>query len=193
MEMKMKKTFVALAASTLIALPALAGTMKKDIVDTAVGAGSFETLVAAVQAAGLVDTLKGEGPFTVFAPTDEAFAALPEGTVEELLMRFTEFFQVLPTLLFAMVIVALFGPTTVNVAAAIGIVSWTGVARLARSEFLRIRGLDYVRAARAVGSRNRRIIWRVILLHGFFWVSLLSCCARMTSKSCSCRLIGITT
>lgn len=56
-----------------------------DIVDTAVGAGSFNTLVAAVEAAGLVDTLKGEGPFTVFAPTDDAFAALPEGTVETLL------------------------------------------------------------------------------------------------------------
>lgn len=58
---------------------------KADIVDTAVGAGSFKTLVAAVQAAGLVDTLKGPGPFTVFAPTDEAFAKLPKGTVEELL------------------------------------------------------------------------------------------------------------
>ena len=57
----------------------------KDIVDTAVGAGSFKTLVAAVQAAGLVDTLKGEGPFTVFAPTDEAFEKLPEGTVAHLL------------------------------------------------------------------------------------------------------------
>jgi transforming growth factor-beta-induced protein len=57
----------------------------KDIVDTAVGAGSFGTLVAAVQAAGLVDTLKGEGPFTVFAPTEEAFAALPAGTLEQLL------------------------------------------------------------------------------------------------------------
>jgi len=56
-----------------------------DIVDTAVGAGTFTTLVAAVQAAGLVETLKGDGPFTVFAPTDEAFAALPEGTVEDLL------------------------------------------------------------------------------------------------------------
>ncbi len=56
-----------------------------DIVDTAVAAGNFTTLVAAVQAAGLVDALKGEGPFTVFAPTDEAFAALPEGTVEGLL------------------------------------------------------------------------------------------------------------
>src|SRR5690554_34874 len=58
----------------------------KDIVDTAVAAGQFETLVAALEAAGLVETLKGEGPFTVFAPTDEAFAALPEGTVESLLM-----------------------------------------------------------------------------------------------------------
>jgi uncharacterized surface protein with fasciclin (FAS1) repeats len=58
---------------------------KKDIVDTAVEAGSFQTLVAAVQAAGLVETLKGEGPYTVFAPTDEAFAKLPEGTVETLL------------------------------------------------------------------------------------------------------------
>ena len=56
-----------------------------DIVDTAVAAGSFKTLVAAVQAAGLVDTLKGKGPFTVFAPTDDAFAKLPKGTVEGLL------------------------------------------------------------------------------------------------------------
>lgn len=55
-----------------------------DIVDTAVAAGSFTTLVAAVTAAGLVDTLKGAGPFTVFAPTDAAFAALPEGTVADL-------------------------------------------------------------------------------------------------------------
>jgi uncharacterized surface protein with fasciclin (FAS1) repeats len=56
-----------------------------DIVDTAVSAGSFSTLVAAVKAAGLVETLKGAGPFTVFAPTDEAFAKLPAGTVDELL------------------------------------------------------------------------------------------------------------
>jgi len=59
-------------------------TETHDIVDTAVAAGSFTTLVAAVTAAGLVDTLKGAGPFTVFAPTDEAFAALPAGTVDEL-------------------------------------------------------------------------------------------------------------
>ena len=57
----------------------------QDIVDTAVAAGDFTTLVAAVEAAGLVDTLKGPGPFTVFAPTDAAFAALPAGTVESLL------------------------------------------------------------------------------------------------------------
>lgn len=62
------------------------GEMKtKDIVDTAVSAGQFNTLAAALDAAGLIDTLKGDGPFTVFAPTDEAFAKLPEGTVETLL------------------------------------------------------------------------------------------------------------
>lgn len=60
-------------------------TKSADIVDTAVAAGQFNTLVAAVKAAGLVDTLKGAGPFTVFAPTDEAFAKLPKGTVEMLL------------------------------------------------------------------------------------------------------------
>lgn len=59
--------------------------MKKDIVDVAAANGSFSTLVAAVKAAGLVDTLKGDGPFTVFAPTDEAFAKLPAGTIENLL------------------------------------------------------------------------------------------------------------
>ena len=59
---------------------------KKDIVDTAVSAGQFKTLAAALDAAGLIDTLKGDGPFTVFAPTDEAFAKLPDGTVESLLM-----------------------------------------------------------------------------------------------------------
>jgi uncharacterized surface protein with fasciclin (FAS1) repeats len=72
-------------ASLLLATPALAAPPAQDIVDTAVAAGSFKTLVAAVQAAGLVDTLKGAGPFTVFAPTDEAFAKLPPGTVEDLL------------------------------------------------------------------------------------------------------------
>ena len=68
-----------------VILPPADEAAAKDIVDTAVGAGNFKTLVAAVQAAGLVDALKGAGPFTVFAPTDEAFAALPAGTVEGLL------------------------------------------------------------------------------------------------------------
>ena len=63
----------------------IAGHHEKDIVDTAVEAGSFNTLVAAVKAADLVETLKGEGPFTVFAPTDDAFAKLPAGTVDDLL------------------------------------------------------------------------------------------------------------
>ena len=81
-----RTALVAFATASLMAVPALAGGMKKDIVDTAVEAGSFETLVAAVQAAGLVETLKGDGPFTVFAPTNDAFAALPAGTVESLLL-----------------------------------------------------------------------------------------------------------
>ena len=79
---------IALAAFAFAGTPAYAGDKaekKKDIVDTAIQAGTFNTLVAAVKAADLVDTLKGEGPFTVFAPTDEAFAKLPEGTVESLL------------------------------------------------------------------------------------------------------------
>lgn len=79
------KKIATLAAALLLSTTAFAGGLKKDIVDTAVDAGSFTTLVAAVQAAGLADTLKGDGPFTVFAPTDAAFAALPEGTVEDLL------------------------------------------------------------------------------------------------------------
>ncbi len=72
-------------APTATPIPATATPAPMDIVDTAVADGRFTTLVAAVQAAGLVDTLKGEGPFTVFAPTDEAFAKLPAGTVEDLL------------------------------------------------------------------------------------------------------------
>ena len=79
--MKSISRFIAGAALAAAASSAAAA----DIVDTAVSAGQFKTLVQAVQAAGLVDTLKGSGPFTVFAPTDEAFAKLPAGTVEALL------------------------------------------------------------------------------------------------------------
>lgn len=81
-----RRMFIGLTLATAMsATTAFADNHAKDIVDTAVENGSFTTLVAAVQAAGLVETLKSEGPFTVFAPTDEAFAALPAGTVENLL------------------------------------------------------------------------------------------------------------
>ena len=77
------RKLLSLMVVALFASPVLAAD--KDIVDTAVGAGKFKTLVAAAKAAGLVETLKGDGPFTVLAPTDEAFAKLPAGTVETLL------------------------------------------------------------------------------------------------------------
>ena len=77
----MKKTLIAIALTAGATFTAMA----QDIVDTAVKAGNFKTLVAAVQAAGLVDTLKGPGPFTVFAPTDEAFAKIPKATLDGLL------------------------------------------------------------------------------------------------------------
>ena len=79
---------IRLAAAALVAAPLALGAglaHAKDIVDTAASAGSFNTLIAAIEAAGLAETLKGPGPFTVFAPTDEAFAKLPAGTVETLL------------------------------------------------------------------------------------------------------------
>ena len=82
--MSFRRFALASAAGAMMSLTATAATAA-DIVDTAVGAGSFNTLVAAVKAADLVDTLKGTGPFTVFAPTDEAFKKLPAGTVEDLL------------------------------------------------------------------------------------------------------------
>ena len=83
--MKRYVTKVMAAAVMVLGLAGSASAQGKDIVDTAVAAGQFKTLAAALQAAGLVDTLKGAGPFTVFAPTDAAFAKLPKGTVEELL------------------------------------------------------------------------------------------------------------
>jgi uncharacterized surface protein with fasciclin (FAS1) repeats len=78
------RRLLAVFALAILAVPALADE-KKDIVDTAAGADNFKTLVAAVKAAGLVEILKGDGPFTVLAPTDEAFAKLPEGTLDSLL------------------------------------------------------------------------------------------------------------
>jgi uncharacterized surface protein with fasciclin (FAS1) repeats len=94
----MRNILLTFAATAALAAPAFAGDsagtvkmdhhaeMQGDIVETAINAGSFTTLVAAVQAAGLVETLQGEGPFTVFAPTDEAFAALGEDTINSLLL-----------------------------------------------------------------------------------------------------------
>ena len=77
----MKKSLIAVAATSLISTSALA----KDIVDTAVSAGQFKTLATALQAAGLIETLKGKGPFTVFAPTDAAFAKVPPAQLQALL------------------------------------------------------------------------------------------------------------
>jgi uncharacterized surface protein with fasciclin (FAS1) repeats len=82
----MNSASFALILGVLVSVvPAVAGPAKTDIVDTAVAAGTFNTLATALQAAGLADTLKTQGPFTVFAPTDEAFSKLPPGTVESLL------------------------------------------------------------------------------------------------------------
>lgn len=83
--------------------------------------------------------------------------------IDETLMRITEFFQVLPTLLFAMVLVTLFSPSLATIAIAIGVVSWPGTARLARGEFLRLKRREYVLAERVIGAGDARIIWRVIL------------------------------
>jgi len=92
-----------------------------------------------------------------------ALSGFYRGWVEELLMRITEFFQVLPTLLFSMVIVALFGASLPVITFAIGIVSWTAVARITRAEFLRIRELEYVTASRSVGAKDIYLIMQVIL------------------------------
>ncbi|WP_313303495.1 ABC transporter permease [Diaphorobacter sp.] len=83
--------------------------------------------------------------------------------ISTVLSKVTEFFQVLPALLFAMVVTSLFTPSLVTVTIAIGIVSWTATARLTRAEFLKLRNIDFVRAERAIGAKNGRIIWQVIL------------------------------
>ncbi len=83
--MNRRTLLAAFAVVALVGTSAQAADAQKDIVDTAVAAGSFKTLATALTAAGLIDTLKGAGPFTVFAPTDEAFAKLPAGTLDALL------------------------------------------------------------------------------------------------------------
>jgi peptide/nickel transport system permease protein len=92
-----------------------------------------------------------------------ALAGVYGGWVDTLLMKLTEFFQVLPNLLFAMVVVMLFSPSLLNISIAIGMVSWTSTARLTRAEFMRIRQLDFVKAERSIGASNARLIWKVIL------------------------------
>ena len=120
--MRIKTALVALAlaaAPTVVAAQGPAATPTKDIVTTAVEAGSFRTLAAALQAAGLVQTLQGTGPFTVFAPTDAAFAKLPAGTVEALLAdreKLTAIltYHVVPGRVLAADVVKLTGAKTVN-------------------------------------------------------------------------------
>ena len=125
----------------------------RDVLTMLVYGGRATLLVGAV--AALLSVIIGV--------TLGAFAGYYGGRVDAWLMRVTEFFQVLPALLFAMVIVTLFGATLLHVTIAIGVVSWTSTARLTRAEFLKVKGLEFVRAERAIGARNARIIWAVIL------------------------------
>ncbi len=120
-------------------------------------AGGRATMLVGVSAA-LVSMLIGT--------TIGAAAGWLGGRVDAVLMRLTEFFQVLPALLFAMVVVMLFRPSLAVIAASIGVVSWTGTARLARAEFLRLKRLEFVEAARAGGASDARIILRVVLPNG---------------------------
>jgi len=116
--------FASLILAAVVAAPSFGAetnkaTPRADLVDTAVAAGSFKTLSAALQAAGLVETLKGKGPFTVFAPTDEAFAKLPKGTVEALLsdlpkLRAILTYHVVPGQVLAKDVVKLTSATTVQ-------------------------------------------------------------------------------
>jgi peptide/nickel transport system permease protein len=122
----------------------------------------------------LTGLLKGGGPTlavgaaaalitVIIGVSIGAIAGYFGGWGDDLLMRITEFFQVLPALLFAMVVVTLFTPSMVTTALAIGLVLWPQTARLTRAEFLKIRELEYVTAARSIGASNGRIMWKVIL------------------------------
>lgn len=125
----------------------------RDVLSEIIHGGKATLAVGAV--AAMTTTLLG----TLFG----AMAGYYGGRIDSYLMRFTELFQVMPAILFAMVIVSLFSPTLLNIALAIGLASWPGVARLMRGEFLRIKKAEFVLAARSIGTSEPYLIWRVIL------------------------------
>lgn len=116
--------------------------------------GSRTSLLVGIMAAGMMMTIG-----IIFG----ALAGFYGGLMDEALMRLTEFFQVLPSFILAMVVVTLFKPTLWTIIAAISISTWTGTARILRAEFMSIRERDFVTASRALGSKNKRIIFREIL------------------------------
>ena len=125
----------------------------RDVLAGVINGGSTTLKVAAVSAILIV----------FIGVTIGSLAGFYGGWIDNLLMRFTEVFQVLPALLFAMVVVALFSPTPRTIAIAIGIVLWPQIARLTRAEFLRLKNLEFVKAARTIGASDSRIMFRVIL------------------------------
>ena len=145
--------FTSLALSLMSAVPRTVGG---DVVDTAVAAGKFKTLVAAVTAAGLVDTLKGPGPFTVFAPTDDAFAKLPAGTVEDLLKpenkaKLTAIltYHVVPGKVMAADVVKVKSAKTVNgaevpVAVAGDVVTLNGSSKITKTDIATSNGVIHI-------------------------------------------------
>jgi peptide/nickel transport system permease protein len=134
---------------------AILGTdyLGRDVLTTLIYGGRATLLVGAIAAILSVS----------IGITLGAMAGYYGGRVDAVLMRITEFFQVLPALLFAMVVVTLFSPSLVTITLAIGVVSWTGTARLTRAEFMKYRNLEFVRAERSIGASHARIIWQVIL------------------------------
>lgn len=133
----------------------LLGTDKlgRDILAGILNGGRITLLVGAAAAAlsALIGLIVG------------GLAGFYGGFVDSVMMRFTEFFQVLPALLLALVVVSLFGPSFLTITISIAIVTWPGTARLIRAEFLRIRQLEYVKAARSIGAGDLRIMLRLVL------------------------------
>ncbi|MCU4162035.1 ABC transporter permease [Acidiphilium sp. AL] len=123
-------------------------------------------ILAGLLNGGRLDLIVGLGAGTITMSIGVVVGALSGfygGWVDSVLMRITEFFQVLPPLLLAMTIVSLFSPTVITITLSIGVVSWPPAARLTRGEFMRVRHLDYVQAARSIGAGKNWLIWRVIL------------------------------